>query len=171
MRCSMGASWVWQMYVVDLPGAVENARFDNVLTHTEQAMNCHAVLFVDGECLLCQKSVTWLSSRVPAHHLAFGSLQGATAQERLPKNLLKPPFEGVVLLTSHGTFVGHRALRFLAQWLPWPWWWLFAVAPSWGYGWVARHRMTWFGRSEECVWSPGLKSRVVDGRNFVFRQD
>ena len=106
----MGASWVWQMYVVDLPGAFENARFDNVLTHTEQAMNCHAVLFVDGECLLCQKSVTWLSSRVPAHHLAFGSLQGATAQERLPKNLLKPPFEGVVLLTSHGTFVGHLSL-------------------------------------------------------------
>lgn len=134
-------------------------------------MNCHAVLFVDGECLLCQRSVTWLSSRVAPYHLGFGSLQGTTAHELLPENLLKPPFEGVVLLTGHGIFVGHHALRHLAQWLPWPWSRLFAIAPSWGYRWVARHRMAWFGRSEKCVWSPGLTSRVVDGQHFIFRHD
>ena len=43
----MRASWVWQMYVVDLPDAVENARFENVLTHKEKAMDCRAVLFVE----------------------------------------------------------------------------------------------------------------------------
>ena len=134
-------------------------------------MNCHAVLFVDGECLLCQKSVTWLSSKVAPDHLGFGSLQGTTAHKLLPENLLQPPFEGVVLLTGHGTFVGHRALRHLAQWLPWPWSRLFSIAPSWGYRWVARHRMAWFGRSENCVWSPGLASRVVDGQQFIFRHD
>ena len=125
-----------------------------------------AVVFFDGPCVLCQRSVQWmvghLRSDVSEHALKFASLQGDLARRLLPERLRTAPLPGVVVWQGGDVRVATDALRALAPFLTAPWSGLCRAVPGWGYAWVARNRMAWFGTRETCTWSPEVQARLAE---------
>ena len=125
-----------------------------------------AVVFFDGPCVLCQRSVQWIAGRlyedVPVHALKFASLQGETAERLLPESLRTAPLPGVVVWKAGEVWVAADALRALAPFMVAPWSVLCRVVPSWGYAWVARNRTAWFGTRESCAWSLEVQARLAE---------
>lgn len=106
------------------------------------------VLYYDGPCHLCQRSVHWVHRHVPG--VSCLPLQSDEAKRALPTALVTPPLTGVVLVDAEGAIhVGHRALHALAPLAKGPWRWLLRLMPGWGYALVAKSRWVW-GRDETC---------------------
>ena len=106
------------------------------------------VLYYDGPCRLCQRSVQWVHHHVPG--VVCKPLQSDEAKEVLPKALTTPPLKGVVLMDPEGRVqVGHKALHAMAPFAKGPWRWLLRLVPSWGYALVARTRWI-LGRVDTC---------------------
>ena len=106
------------------------------------------MLFYDGPCRLCQRSVRWVRKHAPG--VVCVPLQGEEAEARLPANLLTPPLQGVVFIDPAGQIhVAHRGIHALAPHASFPWRWLLRCVPGWGYRLVARTRSMW-GRDEGC---------------------
>ena len=107
------------------------------------------VLYYDGPCRLCQRSIQWVHRHAPG--VACVPLQSDEAKKALPAALVTPPLTGVVLMDAEGgVHVGHRALHVLAPFAKGPWRWLLRLVPSWGYALVARSRWVW-GRDGTCL--------------------
>jgi len=124
------------------------------------------VVFFDGPCVLCQRSVQWMAghlrSDVSEHALKFASLQGDLARRLLQERLRTAPLPGVVVWQGGDVRVAEDALCALAPFLMAPWSWLCRAVPGWGYAWVARNRTAWFGTRETCTWSPEVQARLAE---------
>ena len=106
------------------------------------------VLYYDGPCHLCQRSVQWVHRHAPG--VACVPLQSDEAKKALPEALVTPPLKGVVLVDTEGAIhLGHRALHALAPFARSPWRWGLRLVPRWGYALVARTRWVW-GRDDTC---------------------
>ncbi|HAV13238.1 MAG TPA: hypothetical protein DCX06_07090 [Opitutae bacterium] len=105
------------------------------------------ILFYDGDCGICTRSVRFLLKRDVQQRLRFAPLQGSTAQSLLPQGLRKELStavyrrkEGEVYLRSDAVF---KALIDTGSWLRMP-----AKVALWFptgfrnacYDWVARNR-------------------------------
>jgi len=134
-----------------------------------------AIVFFDGECPLCNRSVAFLARHDRAGRLSFAHLQGATAQRLLDPGLRNAARDGTVVLLEQDA--GGRSsvrsaavLRALAH-----------AAPRWGllagiagsplvtrildllYAFVARHRDDWFGRHDTCALpDASFRARFID---------
>ena len=124
------------------------------------------VVFFDGPCVLCQRSVQWMAGHLRADvsedALKFASLQGDMARCLLPEHVRTAPLPGVVVWQGGDVRVATAALRALAPFLTPPWSWLCRAVPGWGYAWVARNRTAWFGTRESCAWSPEVRARLAE---------
>lgn len=138
-----------------------------------------AVLFFDGVCNLCNRSVQFVLDHERGPSLSFASLQSDRARELLGRVLTPDEVSGllgsgrepgslVLLEDGHVHTRSTGALR-LARYLRAPWRWLgaFVVVPrplrDAIYGLVARNRYRWFGRTSECrVPTPALRARLLD---------
>ncbi|MCX8072193.1 MAG: DUF393 domain-containing protein [Candidatus Binatia bacterium] len=121
------------------------------------------IVFYDGECGLCQRSVRWLLDHDPYQRLVFAPLQGATAA-RLRAALVPLPQQlesvAVLIQTEAGRRVLLRteALLALCEILELRPWWarLLRSVPRWfadlGYRLVAHTRYRVFGRATICPW-------------------
>ena len=106
------------------------------------------VIYYDGPCRLCQRSVQWVVRHAPG--VACVPLQSEEAKRALPAALVSPPLTGVVLMDAEsGVHVGHQALHALAPFAKGPWRWMLRLVPSWGYVVVAKSRWIW-GRNDMC---------------------
>lgn len=115
------------------------------------------VLFFDGECGLCNRTVRWLITRDRRRGLRFAPLQGQLAAQQLPA-LPSGYEEGSVVLwdeegihyRSDATF---RAVACLGGF--WRWARVLLLIPKIVrdpvYRLIARHRLRWFGRVESCA--------------------
>lgn len=123
------------------------------------------VLFYDGACGLCDRSVRWVLRRLrPESPLSFAPLQGDHAARFLPESLRRPPFTTVVYLESpaHVPQIESAAIRALAPHVTarglraiWP-----PVANP-IYRIVSRSRHRWFGT--QCTLpSPDQHARFLD---------
>ncbi len=126
-----------------------------------QPLPARRVVFYDGVCGFCDRSVSWLLARDPEGRFRFAALQGETAAElrarhpQLPRDL-----DTLVYVESEGgrerVFLRSRAIfRLLAQLdPPWRWlaWlrWLPRPLTDLGYRLFARIRYRVFGRLESC---------------------
>lgn len=124
------------------------------MTPTESSL-----VFFDGVCHLCQRSVQFILKNDPHGHFRFAPLQGTTARERLPVDFLHADTASIVLLENGKIY--HRstaALRICRQ-LRWPAKALYAgmIFPRFirdaVYRWIAHNRYRWFGKDETC-WLP-----------------
>ena len=112
------------------------------------------IVFFDGPCGLCQRSVKWLVRHERSMNgkpkLYFASLQSDLASDALPEEVRTPPLEGVVFRSGTKCKVGASAVRALAPYLRWPYRWLLACTPGFGYRWVARQRINLSKRWGTC---------------------
>ena len=106
------------------------------------------LLFFDGPCQLCQRSVRWVNRHAP--DVVCIPLQSKKALEFLGPDLVQPPLKGVVVVDKHGVaHVGHHGLRALSVHVKGPMRLVLNGVPRPVYKLVARTRFLW-GRDEAC---------------------
>ena len=133
------------------------------------------VLFFDGVCGLCNRSVDFVLSRDRRGAIRFAPLQGETAERavsgewRVASGEQKPITTAVWLDSSGREFVRTAAaVRVLWQ-LGGVWWligWLLWLIPrplrDVGYRIISANRYRWFGKKETCrLPSPTERSRFL----------
>ena len=129
-----------------------------------------AIVFFDGVCTLCNRSVQFILTHEKAPLLSFATLQSGLFAQLCPdlSNTFAQIPQGVVLYRHGSTHVGADAALLIVPYLRWYWQWLRLawVLPrplrNAAYGYVARNRYQWFGRQESC-WmpTPKLRNRFV----------
>jgi predicted DCC family thiol-disulfide oxidoreductase YuxK len=135
-----------------------------------EARQENGLVFYDGLCGLCDRTVQFLLRRDPAQRLKFAPLQGETARQRtdLPSEL-----RSMVFIAQPGTaqekiyFRSEAALRLLDH--VGGWWrivsWLRLLprpVRDWGYDVIARRRYRWFGKFDSCrVPAPEFRERFL----------
>jgi predicted DCC family thiol-disulfide oxidoreductase YuxK len=126
------------------------------------------ILFFDGVCGLCNRSVDFAMAHDRRQRLLFAPLQGETARTLLdPADVAS--LDSVVLLNARGV---HRRSAAVVRvlWLLGGVWTILGMV-LWvipkplrdlGYGFVARYRYRWFGRKESCrMPTPQERSRFL----------
>lgn len=131
---------------------------DAVDTHEppEEIDLTHPILFFDGVCGLCNRSVDFLMQRDKHDTFRFAPLQGETAKRMLPSLTDDPETWSVLYLDEDGLHdqsdVTIRVCRRLGG--IWSLVGLLAVIPrplrNIGYRFVARNRYGWFGKHDTC---------------------
>jgi len=133
------------------------------------------IVFFDGACPLCNRSVAFLARRDRSGRLFFAHLQGEIAARHLDPALRSVARDGTVVLFEPGaggrvsvrSAAVLRALSYTA-----PRWGFLARLAGWpgvqpvldvAYGFVARRRDAWFGRAATCALpDPALRARFLD---------
>lgn len=129
------------------------------------------MLFFDGHCNLCNRSVQWVLQRDRKGIFRFASLQSATARRLLPPAGIDPRQLSSLVLLHDGRAWTHsegalRTARLLGGGYRWSGQ-LGLIIPrplrDAVYRFIARHRYRWFGRTDNC-WlpRPEWKSRFLD---------
>lgn len=114
-----------------------------------------SVLFFDGVCNLCNRTVDFLIRRDKKHVLRFAPLQGSSAQRMLKADLIEA-LPSVVFLDKDGVYQRSTAvLRAVAKLGGlWPAAKVLLIIPrpvrDAVYNWIARNRYKWFGKRDTC---------------------
>lgn len=114
------------------------------------------LVFYDGECGLCQKSVQWLLNHDSEGRLLFAPLQGTTAADTLSKVPELSGVDSIVFLEDERLYVRSRAIFQIARYLDPGWRWLrhFRVIPAFltdlGYRFIAKIRYRVWGKADVC---------------------
>jgi len=119
-----------------------------------QLENQH-IVFYDGVCALCNRSVKWLISADRKKKLKYAPLQGKTAMQLIPSEKRKS-LDSLVLWSEGKTYERSAAFFETVRIIGGihRFWLIFSVLPtSWCnvvYDFVARNRYRWFGKYESC---------------------
>ena len=132
------------------------------------------ILFVDGCCVLCQRSAAWVACRDRRGRVALAALQGETARRLLPGALRAAAQGGipgsVVWRSTDGRLL-LRSSAVLAVLAEIGGWYRLTAAPvrlvpaplrDALYDAVARRRRRWFGATRECLLPGAAGSAVLD---------
>lgn len=124
----------------------------------------HPIIFFDGVCHLCDRTVQKLLKWDKKEIFRFASIQSVTE-----KQLFEPSMDSVILFYNGQIFQKSSAViqilillggkyRFFAQFLK-----LFPVSiMDYGYSIIAMHRYRWFGKYDICVIpDKGHKARFI----------
>lgn len=114
------------------------------------------LVFYDGECGLCQKSVQWLLDNDGEGRLRFAPLQGETAADTLGEKEELKGVDSIVFLEDGELYLRSRAIFKIAAYLDPGWRWLrhFRVVPAFltdlGYRFIAKIRYRVWGKADVC---------------------
>jgi predicted DCC family thiol-disulfide oxidoreductase YuxK len=133
-------------------------------------MDKDRIVFFDGVCNLCNRSVQFIIRRDKKNKFRFASLQGKAGQAFLRRsNLPASAYNSFILTEDDKVFTRSTATLRVARNLPGAWKLLYAfiIVPPFirdaVYNWIARNRYKWFGKKDECmIPSPGMKERFLD---------
>ena len=128
------------------------------------------VIFFDGVCNLCNRSVQFVIKRDRAKKFRFASLQGKTAALVLKElNIAPADSDSFILLDEKKVYTrSTAALRVLRELGGlWKLLYVFIIVPPFIrdgiYNFIARNRYKWFGKREECmIPTPELKERFYN---------
>lgn len=128
------------------------------------------IIFYDGNCLLCNRSVEFIIRRDPDKQFRFSHLQSDYAQRLLDdRSLDKSNHPDSIVLYEKGSlyFKSTAALR-IARHLSglWPILYIFVLIPAFLrdglYDFIARHRYRWFGEVKSCrLVDQAMKDRFI----------
>ncbi len=123
----------------------------------ERAEAARIVLFYDGTCGLCARSVAWCLEHDRAGALRYAPLQGTT-YEALPHADKPRELDTVVLLDRGALLVRSDAVLRAMQLCGGPWGALAAIGRAVprplreaAYRYVAVRRLGWFGHADACA--------------------
>jgi predicted DCC family thiol-disulfide oxidoreductase YuxK len=118
------------------------------------------IIFFDGVCNLCQRSVQFILTHDKKACFAFSSLQSPIATELLlPHGISTSEINTFILLENNKVYTRSTAALRVAKELGGFWVLLygFIIVPPFirdaVYDWIARNRYSWFGKQETC-WLP-----------------
>ena len=115
-----------------------------------------AIVFFDGECLLCNSFVDFIIRTDKANTLQLATLQGHTAQDLLPALPEKIEEWSIYYIEAEEIYDQSDAVLQVLRRLGGIWYWLsFAhIVPrpirNFVYRIIARNRYRWFGRRATC---------------------
>lgn len=137
---------------------------------TETDQTGHPIVFFDGVCNLCNRSVQFILRHDRSRRFRFASLQseaGMRAQAEM-KNMGMHGQDSVILYNKGKYYTQSSAVIRIGVLLGGIW---FLAASGWLlprfvrngiYRWIARNRYRWFGKKDSCmVPAPGLKERFL----------
>ena len=118
------------------------------------------LVFFDGECGLCDRTVQWLLNNDDSEQLYFAPLQGEEARRVLPQFDLPEDLDSIVYVRHSDTetevFIYSNAIGEILKVLPirWSWmriaWVVPRVIRDSMYRALATRRIQWFGRVDAC---------------------
>lgn len=122
------------------------------------------ILFYDGLCGFCDRTVRFILRRDPHGSMRFAPLQGSSARKMLSRYPELEEVDSLILVEGAGpdeiVFTHSEAILGIARYLGGPWA-LSAVlrlvprpVRDWGYALFARHRYRVFSRYKECPTPP-----------------
>jgi len=130
----------------------------------------HPVVFFDGVCNLCNRSVQFIIRRDKNDRFRFAPLQGKTGQALLIRHGLPADSFNSFILSEGEKIYTHstgalRMLKLLG--FPWSLGYAFIIVPRFIrdgiYKQIARNRYRWFGRQESCmIPTPELKKKFLE---------
>lgn len=120
------------------------------------------IVLIDGDCALCVGLVEWLGKRIPTDTLNPEHIMFVPGESDWGQALLEEAgvtdFDSVVVLHGGAVLQESDAVLALGQVLPRRWRVVVslgrAIPRPWRnalYRWVARNRISWFGRKEVCA--------------------
>jgi predicted DCC family thiol-disulfide oxidoreductase YuxK len=115
------------------------------------------IVYFDGVCILCNRTVDFLIRIDRGNKLKFATLQSNFASKYLPLHLLNiPAIDTVIFQDEVRIYTRSSAiLKVLCQLgFPWNLSSVFYIIPpgirDWIYNFVARNRYGWFGKRHQC---------------------
>jgi predicted DCC family thiol-disulfide oxidoreductase YuxK len=130
------------------------------------------LLLFDGVCNFCNGVVAFVIDRDPEAVFRFASLQSESGKAALRAHGRSLPLgapETIVLIENGRVYERSTAALRIARRLKGPskLLWALVLVPralrDVLYGWVARNRYAWFGRTDSCrVPTPALRARFLD---------
>ena len=121
------------------------------------------ILFFDGECTLCNRSILWILRHERNDDLVFASLSSKTARDMLNGTPLANHTDSMVLREADGSLfhASDAALRLVRHLTPaWQLLLVLTVLPRFvrepAYRLVARNRKRWFGTKAHCALLSGV---------------
>ena len=138
------------------------------------------IVLIDGDCALCVGLVEWLGKRIPAEKLSPEHIMFVPGESDWGQELLHTAgvedFDSVVALRGDRVLQESDAVLALAELLPRRWKMVAAVARvvpppirNAIYRWIARNRITWFGRKEVCSIDPRVAVVTYGPRGLLKR--
>lgn len=127
------------------------------------------ILFFDGNCGLCNRSVKFVLRKEKKHELIFSPLQSEFAKRTLAPFNLEGKMDSMVLLENGKVHLRSSAALRVTKYLKglWPGMLAFLIVPSFIrnfiYDYIAKNRITWFGSADYCeMMTPELKKRFLE---------
>lgn len=128
----------------------------------------HPIVFFDGVCGLCDRTVKRLLKMDRSGKLRFAPLQGETAQQLIEQRDIQELKSLVVCdrfgVARHSTAVVRILWHVGGFWrfVSWSLWLIPRPIRNWGYKFVSSHRYNWFGKTDACrLPQPGEAARFL----------
>jgi predicted DCC family thiol-disulfide oxidoreductase YuxK len=133
-----------------------------------QSASEQPVVFFDGVCGLCDRTVQTLLKIDRKHRLKFAPLQGETARERLPESDRRD-LKSLVICDARGTARFSTAVVRILWHVGGIWsflgtclWLIPSPIRNWGYRFISARRYKWFGKYDTCrLPVPGERDRFL----------
>ena len=132
--------------------------------------NIHkTILFFDGNCGLCNRSVKFVLRKEKNSELTFSPLQSEFAKKTLAPFNLDGKMDSMVLLENGKVYLRSSAALRVTKYLKglWPGFLAFLIVPpfirNFIYNFIAKNRIIWFGTADYCeMMTPELKKRFLE---------
>lgn len=148
----------------DLWGVLSN--FMVSLMSDFQDISNKTILFFDGSCGLCNRSVKFVLRKEKNKDLIFSPLQSSFAKSTLMKYAAEINADSMVLLENGQIHLQSSAALRVTKYLKgfWPLMMVFVIVPPFirnaVYNYIAKNRITWFGTADYCeMMTPELRKR------------
>ena len=129
----------------------------------------HSIIFFDGDCNFCNKSVQFIIKRDRKGLFRFTSLQSEIAKSLLTAYPHTSPLDSIVLIENEQLFIESTAVLRICRKLDglWKGLYIFIIVPKpirdWFYRWFAKHRYRFFGKQNACMLpTPEIRKRFLN---------
>ena len=123
----------------------------------QEILSKQPILLFDGECGFCNRSVQFLLEREKNKKLHFAPLQSRIGEQLRAYFEIDPKTDSMILIRDHAAYIKSCAALRLTGYMKggWPLMQVFILLPSFlrnpVYDFIARRRMRWFGRVDNCA--------------------